>query len=246
MLNRLFILFILSVLTVSCVSTKRIPTHDKSSLSLTRKELFSKLDSSFASYNKPNNFYSRVATIDVTGLPVPALKSNIYIKTDEQLVAHLSIPFPPMQVGKVRLGMRNFQIRSGLAGIDTNVSFDSELLPYIQSVFLGQIPFICHFYGEKDFQNFDVYIQNNRIVLRRLGSSISTQIELDSQFKLSAMQIARKNDYINIECTDYKPIDNFLIPHTMQIIAAVGGNSYKATISHRNISLNQKKTLSFE
>lgn len=239
----IYCVFALSLLC-SCSSHRSLPVDDDSTLRMTKVQLMESLHSAL-DRDLPSSYYSKGASLDVDGANIPKLKANVSIKQGEELVTVMSLPFPPMEVGRARVSDSSLSVRSKLANIDIEKSFQLPILQYVECVFCGNIPPLYTSYGDKDFSHFNVSIKNDRVVLKRLSPRFSSLIELTPSMTIQSMQVSVNNDYIIIEPEDYKLVESFNIPHKLTIKASISGTSYSAVLVHKNISLNDSKSLKY-
>lgn len=231
----------------SCRSSKNIEVRDSSTIASSRKEFFDNLYSSMKSKTEGiNSYYSRKLSVASEGIPLyNSLNAQLYMTSDNHIVSKVYLPFPVMEVAKVKIDNGSLTFDSKPLGKNGSFDCPSKFVASIRAAFLGCVPDVYTYFGESDFSKFTLYILNDRYVLYRKSSQFEVNIVINSDYTLHSLSSVGNDINLNFSCDNYELTDGFTIPKNIVISSLLNNAQYEAKISIKNIVLNGNSKIEY-
>ncbi len=238
---------IIVIILNACSSSKKIDVRDDSTLISSRKEFFERLYSSIEQkQNGISSYYSKKINVSSNSIPLyNSVNAAVYIGSDSIFVSKVYLPFPVVEVAKLQIYNGFLMYESKVANKDGIKTFPDDMLPLMRSSIIGNVPQAFKFFGDNDFRNFTLYIENNKYVLYRADQFVSIKIIINDDMTLSKVNANYMGMSMIFDCSDYTNVDNFMLPKSMNLAINQGNNNFDFKINVKNITLNGSAKLEY-
>lgn len=231
----------------SCSSSNKIEVKDKSTISTSRKDFFASLYKSIDDkQNSVNSYYSKKIQFAADGIPVySSVNAQIYIKGNDLLISKVYLPFPVVEVAKLKVGEGIFLLESKAADKNIATKLPNTIVPILKSAFIGAIPQVYAIFGDKDYSKFQLYIENDHYILVRRNTLYSVEITINSDYSLNSIDATYQGHKLNMKCSNYKSVDGISIPHTIDLSTNIENRDLEAKLTVKTVSLNSSNKLEY-
>ena len=245
--NIIILSFIATVVLLSgCSSSKNIEVKDSSSLHVSRKEFLENLQSSISQKSDTvESYYAKKISVASDGIPMyNSLNATLYF-TDAKLVSKFYLPFPVVEVAKVRFEEGIFSLYSKPLNKNISKALPAELLTVFKSAFIGVVPPVYKYLGDSDFSKFRIYVELDRFVMQRSNGSYNVKISVNADYTLHSIDIDNGVMELSFESSEYGMESGINVPHFITLRSNAQNNDLKADLTIKSIKLNSSTQLQY-
>ncbi len=247
-LNRFIYFLALVFVLCSCSSKKNIVQVEETEDVVTRRLFYAYADSCATATSSVGTFFSKGISFEAENFSAPRLNMNLFISCSESFISTLSLPFPPVEIGRCSVSDDKIYLKSSYTEIKSPMAIGYNVQPVMEAVVLGKLPPIYLLFGETNFNSFDVYTKEDSYYIERTDATLPLRVvmELSNNFILNNLSIYNSETYCRVACDNYAEIDNLNIPKLLQFSILYNGNNYVFALKQNKIDINGNKKLNFD
>lgn len=241
-----FLLSVTLMLLTGCGTSKKIEVKDNSTLSRSRSEFFDNLEKVMEAKDKGiKTYYSKRISVAADGIPVyNSVNTALFFENKGEIIAKVYLPFPVVEVGKLRLNNGVLDFNSKALGSNDTKKLDNRLDEIFKAAMLGVVPKFIH---EQAKRKYEMFIENNKYILEYKIADKILKIEINKDYSLSMVEMLENNQVVvKFVCDNYTDVDGYMLPKKLYIkYSRSAQQSIDADMTVKSVELNGDTKLEY-